>query len=364
MDKQVGGVACAALAIAALVASPVAANGKDDGNGPPAHAPAHGVHGTQPGHGEKPAAAPATTKPESKAARRAAQSERQAAQRAAKAERRAAQRAAKTERKAAHRGAQSERKAARADRKAAKRSAKTQRPAKTAERPGSAPGQRRKAERAKGSDARSQRTQAGDHPGGGQPRTTICHATGSDKNPFVVITTANPAVINAHRHHHGGTDIVPAPGEGCPQPGAPVEAPGAATADGDRAALGTPRAVTASSFDAPAAETPAPTGTVRRVAVGVGSSIIRVVDGERIVMPDVERQGVLGDAATVDDRDVLAQTADTGPREDAEVTPATAADNGGLPFTGLQTLLLALIGAGALLAGIALHRASRQPARR
>ncbi len=43
--------------------------------------------------------------------------------------------------------------------------------------------------------------------GGGQ--VTICHATSSATNPFVVIHPASPAVLHAHQKHHDGADIVP-----------------------------------------------------------------------------------------------------------------------------------------------------------
>ena len=43
--------------------------------------------------------------------------------------------------------------------------------------------------------------------GGGQ--VTICHATSSATNPFVVIHPASPAVLHAHLNHHDGADIVP-----------------------------------------------------------------------------------------------------------------------------------------------------------
>ena len=44
-----------------------------------------------------------------------------------------------------------------------------------------------------------------------QDHTTICHATGSDKNPFVVIKPANPGVENGHADHQDGEDVIPAP---------------------------------------------------------------------------------------------------------------------------------------------------------
>ena len=50
-------------------------------------------------------------------------------------------------------------------------------------------------------------------PGTGQAandgKTTICHATGSAKNPYVRITVSNGALA-AHRAHQDGRDIIPA----------------------------------------------------------------------------------------------------------------------------------------------------------
>ena len=43
----------------------------------------------------------------------------------------------------------------------------------------------------------------------GSGQVTICHATSSATNPFVVIHPASPAVLYAHLNHHDGADIVP-----------------------------------------------------------------------------------------------------------------------------------------------------------
>ena len=45
--------------------------------------------------------------------------------------------------------------------------------------------------------------------------TLICHATGSETNPYVQITVSNNA-LPAHSRHHGGRDLIPAPEDGCP----------------------------------------------------------------------------------------------------------------------------------------------------
>ena len=45
-------------------------------------------------------------------------------------------------------------------------------------------------------------------------KTTICHSTGSDTNPYVEITVSDNA-LPAHGRHHEGRDIIPAPAGGC-----------------------------------------------------------------------------------------------------------------------------------------------------
>jgi hypothetical protein len=49
----------------------------------------------------------------------------------------------------------------------------------------------------------------------GNGKTTICHATGSETNPYVLITISNNA-LDAHARHQDGEDIIPAPAKGCP----------------------------------------------------------------------------------------------------------------------------------------------------
>lgn len=46
-------------------------------------------------------------------------------------------------------------------------------------------------------------------------KVTICHATGSETNPYVRITISDSAV-EAHRRHQDREDIIPAPAAGCP----------------------------------------------------------------------------------------------------------------------------------------------------
>lgn len=53
-------------------------------------------------------------------------------------------------------------------------------------------------------------------------KVTLCHATGSATNPYVLITVAAAGATNGHAKHEG--DIIPAPAKGCP-----TVAPSAAT---------------------------------------------------------------------------------------------------------------------------------------
>jgi len=49
----------------------------------------------------------------------------------------------------------------------------------------------------------------GSTPGGDTMKVTICHATGSQTNPFVVITPAAEGVISGHYAHQDERDIIP-----------------------------------------------------------------------------------------------------------------------------------------------------------
>jgi LPXTG-motif cell wall-anchored protein len=55
----------------------------------------------------------------------------------------------------------------------------------------------------------------------GQEKVVICHATGSETNPWESIEVATPALVA----HDGHGDLIPAPVDGCPIPVVPVEPP-------------------------------------------------------------------------------------------------------------------------------------------
>ena len=45
--------------------------------------------------------------------------------------------------------------------------------------------------------------------GADEHKVTICHATGSDSNPYVLQSPAASGVVHGHMGHQGGQDIVP-----------------------------------------------------------------------------------------------------------------------------------------------------------
>jgi hypothetical protein len=159
-------------------------------------------------------------------------------------------------------------------------------------------------------------------------KTTLCHATGSDTNPYVEITISDRAV-QAHARHQDGRDIIPAPAGGCP----------------------------ATASQAPAVE---------ELAAPVAEEVVAVteergVDGER--REATERKGESAVAG-------VTQTSSPNAGSDSEPAAATAAtanettevaEDGTLPFTGLELVLVIMIGAAFLLAGFALRRSRTAP---
>jgi hypothetical protein len=158
-------------------------------------------------------------------------------------------------------------------------------------------------------------------------KVTLCHATGSDTNPYVEITVSVRAV-KAHDRHQNDEDIIPAPAGGCPT-GASQESP-AAKAEEVLTALGAPLVPTTT----PSSETTAaPTGGV---ADETASSEPRVLGAEG--------QGGTEPAAAAE------PTAGADESDEEE-------SGGSLPFTGLELLIIGAIGVALLLAGIAGRRA-------
>lgn len=180
-------------------------------------------------------------------------------------------------------------------------------------------------------------------------KTTICHATGSQTNPYVEITISNHA-LPAHRRHQDGRDIIPAPAGGCPGTTTPAAPSGQA-----------PAAPASSGADQ---QPPAPTTGSSAESAGQQLAVEGMAQSRKV---DAFRIHVLGahavrSVAGAPSHRARARTRVLGAHATsatpvAAVTPARQA-GGGLPFTGLQLGLLVAVGLAALLGGITLRRAT------
>ena len=168
-----------------------------------------------------------------------------------------------------------------------------------------------------------QRSEQGNN-GAAHQKTTLCHATGSETNPYVEITISDRAV-QAHARHQDGRDIIPAPAGGCP---------------------------TGASAETPSAE---------ELAAPVGEEVAAVTEGRTEA---TERRGE-SDVAGVTQTSTPRTTADGEDAPASAVAAATetseAGDDGSLPFTGLELLFVVMVGTALLLAGYALRRSRTAP---
>jgi hypothetical protein len=157
---------------------------------------------------------------------------------------------------------------------------------------------------------------------------TICHATGSETNPFVSITVAMPAV-QAHDRHQNDEDII----------GATGECPGGASVEGTKAVAGV------------FAETFAP---LLAAIAGEPATTPAAAPGETAVNPadEVGRQGVK-EAFQSEAPTHMAAANPSGSQQDR-----AGPSSGSLPVTGLAALLLALLGMTGLALGIRARRAT------
>jgi hypothetical protein len=184
--------------------------------------------------------------------------------------------------------------------------------------------------------------QGGDHSNHGHDgKITICHATGSATNPYVIITISVNG-LNGHRDHQDGRDIIPAPEGGCPaasNPENPGNPPGG---------------------DNPGANTPNPPGpTVTQTAPPPATITAPATT------PPPGAQAVLGERVTAPARSQkpAGRTQVKGANASGGTTPTPAAAQqplraaaGTLPFTGTDALLVAFIGSLLLLTGLATMR--------
>jgi len=151
----------------------------------------------------------------------------------------------------------------------------------------------------------------------GNGKETICHATGSDTNPYVRITISVNA-IPAHDRHQNDEDIIPAPAGDCPSTEIPagVGNPPSGIVSGNTQLAGAPE---------PAAGE-APAGGV------MGVSEERGAPAPESAVQGAEQGGVEG----------ATQVSDTS--------------GSSLPFTGLGLGLLVALGALLALTGLLLRR--------
>ena len=167
-------------------------------------------------------------------------------------------------------------------------------------------------------------------------KTTICHHTGSKSHPWVTITIANPALA-AHRRHG---DLIPAPAGGCPK---------------------------AAAAPAPVSEPPSspasPSAVEEPDAGGPPPVIVTLPAAKRARSESSSPPGAVLAAHAQSATPVAARTTTASSRgrvrvltASAPATPAAGHSGGRMPYTGLMAWLVAIAGAGALLAGVTLRR--------
>ena len=193
------------------------------------------------------------------------------------------------------------------------------------------------------------RSDAPGRPAEAPAKVTLCHATGSVTNPYVVITISENG-LHGHDGHEG--DIVPAPAGGCPAPAAAPPSTPTPTA---------PASVAPATVPEPTVERAAVPAAPADVAVAAPQPAVGV---ETRVLASV--QSALGSAASPSTPPLFRLESFAGP---AAVTPgiapavlgATIERSGGtLPRTGGELSALATCGLGLLVLGAVLGLAGRR----
>jgi hypothetical protein len=170
-------------------------------------------------------------------------------------------------------------------------------------------------------------------------KVTICHATGSTSNPYVVITVDVHA-LKAHTQHQDGRDVIPAPSGGCPA----ASSGGGTTTTGT---TGTTTTGTTTTGTTTTGTTTTGTTTTGSTTTGGVAGVSTPPSGGHSAgspQPSVQGGPQGGPAG------VLGVTTRLG----------TAARSGTLPFTGVPLWLAALAAAGLLAAGVGLRRTAQQ----
>lgn len=159
----------------------------------------------------------------------------------------------------------------------------------------------------------------------GEPgeKITICHATGSETNPYVEITISVNG-LNGHlnENHQGGQDIVPAPAGGCPGPVVVTPPP----------VVEEPPVVTTVTTDTPPVVPDIPVKETTTAVTGVNSSSTSLNEGD-------------------DSTPVATNTASKA----THLTPSYSNNPTLLPYTGRNHTLVLLLGLALVAAGVILY---------
>lgn len=104
-------------------------------------------------------------------------------------------------------------------------------------------------------------------------KVTICHATGSEKNPYVEITIPEKAWFNGHKDgHNGRADIYPVPSGGCEKEKEEHETPPVVTPPVETPPVVTPPVETPPVVTPPVVTPPVVTPPVVTVPTGAGAA--------------------------------------------------------------------------------------------
>jgi len=177
-------------------------------------------------------------------------------------------------------------------------------------------------------------------------KITICHATGSEKNPYVEITIPEKAWLSGHKDgHNGRADIYPVPAGGCEEKDhekPPAEKPPAEKPPVEKPPAETPPAETPPAVTPPTVTPPVVTPPVVTPPVVTPPVVAPQAVTPPVVVPAGAGAGAAA-AAPVVNRGFNAQTA------------ASSEPVGGVPawFGGLAALLTAI-------AAVALRRGGRR----
>jgi hypothetical protein len=173
-------------------------------------------------------------------------------------------------------------------------------------------------------------------------KTTICHATGSATNPYVTITISNNA-LPAHRRHQDGRDIIPAPAGGCPTAAGQAQQPAGSEQQGST--QGTTGSSTQSAAGTQSQGT-AGANAQGTAGAGTGSTPGESTNGSG---KSPNQVSVLGASTSGS-----APSASNSP----SATGTQASSSNGLPFTGTDAIIVAILGLAALLLGVSVRRAT------